>query len=592
MISPASRKRSEQVPKPTSIISSSLEGVGYFHNEEQDELTRDKHNEKYFFHRYRVGFSVFQYFFFLNLHIIYLSVLGPIIAIPAICAKKFRNLCSNLLITRPSQAFWLQNFIWLSGLANLFAIIDEDNKIGDYMLLHIWITAVVFRSLTIAGKYSTFDRILIKSHLEKKLTIEELRRELLLLKWKTQGPEIIDMEIRCACLRKDIDRRTLKVAFMEDPGSAKKEFSQIVKDASLPLKEVFFSGKADSEASDGSKLIYMDPTLVIHFFARKFNKSSGMKGYHNLYIMVLSYAWAFAGGFIRLARGKKFHGEELLEIIIFYFGALFNGLMISAGAAFYKAAKIDLQRKLYVLRNVGQMISPREDRTISSKKLLPTVNLADIQSVSTWIKLRKIVQNYGRRFFLRHELFMMAATVICTLAIVMAFGLRYLLDNLEEPITEKIEDLTYIILIQYIIVGFLNRRLLRAAALANKEIDSHIHILKKNRDLIQQFIDYEEFYFGNKAKSAIWGGKDKSSFVQKRIVEEIKMLKNGRNVEVKDILEGLLKSYQKGIIELEDEKQYEGIKLFGKPITMKNVGSWGVGFIVLGLLAYELLVRK
>lgn len=581
MISP--RKISNQIPKPTSIKSSSLHGVGYFQSEEQDRLTREKNNKKYFFHRYRVVFSPSQYTFFFFIHMIYLGILGLFIAIPAICSKKFKNLCSNLQITRISPGFFLQTLIWLSGLGTVFVLINE-NKIGDFMLLHIWITALILRSITIAAKYSSFDRILIKRHFEEKLTDEELARELLLTKWRGQGADIIENEINCACLRKDIDRRILKAAFMEEPTKEiKKELDSIAKEAAIPMKEA-----AVIEALDSSKLEYFDPTLVIHFFARKFNKPNGLKSYHFLVLMIFSYVYAFSPGFIRLARSKKFHGEETLEIIIFYFGAFFNGFMIFTAAVFYKAALIDLQRKHYVLKNIGLLISSRNNREIAEKKWLPSFNLADPQSVSGWINLRKITQNYGRRFFLRHELFMTATSIMIYHSITLAFGLKYILENLKEPITEKIEDLTYVLLIQFVLMSILTRRLVRAAAKGNKVIDKHIEILKRNRDLIQQFMNYEEFYFGDGDKKGVFAGEGELSFVQRRLVEEVRM----RGESVKEVLEGLLKRYEQGVMELEDERKFEGVKLYGNIVSRRNVMVLGFVFIVFGLLGYQILVRK
>lgn len=565
-----------------------LTKVGHFNSSAQDSIIRLKNNQKYFFHKYTVTVSIPQYIQFFLLHIIYYGIFGPLIAIPALCSKNLSNLFSNLQITKLGVSFYAQTFYWICALLLYYAFFDK-MMIADFSLLHIWVIALILRSMTIAGKYATYQKIQIQRYFKEKLTIQQLIGELMFYNWLAQKTPIIETELKNSFMRKDIDRRLLKAAFMEKlEGETKKEFDQIINDIQSKGEEMKAKVVKDAELGDKATLEYYDSTLVFHFLTRAYNRIFPIKGYQYFLLFLTSFLYGLSPALIRVFRGKKFHGEETLEIIIFYFTAFGYCFLIFTAAGFYRLAMRDINNKRFILRNLGQLISPRNDPKISNQKLLPSFNIVDKLSVSAWLNLRTIGLDYGKKFHKRHELFVSVAFLIGLSAIVYAFSIHYYASIFDQEITQELEDLTYCLLIDFFLMSLMFLRLIHGAAKVNGEFSVHIQIVKKNKELLKRFSNNIEFYFGSQNRVA--KGEVGLSFLQERLTEEIKSLKGEKTVE--DFLAELIGLYENCARSLQDEMKYGSVRVLGAGVGMGYVCISFVGILILGFLSIEILVFK
>lgn len=112
-----------------------------------------------------------------------------------------------------------------------------------------------------------------------------------------------------------------------------------------------------------------------------------------------------------------FPGHTFAQNVI-YFMISFNTFMFYAmSGVFCNQAIMDLTRRNKIMQQLTQMV--RAEKDIGIHKVLPTLNLVDSTSVYSWLKLRKIVNSYGTRFFRRHEMYLAVLLVmmISTLAL-------------------------------------------------------------------------------------------------------------------------------------------------------------------------------
>ena len=81
-----------------------------------------------------------------------------------------------------------------------------------------------------------------------------------------------------------------------------------------------------------------------------------------------------------------------------------NTYFFSANAAFILVGLSDLLRKLYLMTQLSNLISVRKMEEYETVKVYPTMNIFDPFSLRTWISLRKIFMDFGRKYFMRINL--------------------------------------------------------------------------------------------------------------------------------------------------------------------------------------------
>lgn len=133
------------------------------------------------------------------------------------------------------------------------------------------------------------------------------------------------------------------------------------------------------------------------------------------------------------------------------------------------------------------------------KKLLPTVNFLDQVTLHSWIDLRKLAIDYGKKYFYRHEIFMPVAFYLAMGCLLVAFLMMVNLipfSTSDDAIIEKKKVvIASVSMSLYFFVQFF--WLLYSASYINDEFSRHREILKGNKDLLQDILMFKEFYFAN-----------------------------------------------------------------------------------------------
>lgn len=141
------------------------------------------------------------------------------------------------------------------------------------------------------------------------------------------------------------------------------------------------------------------------------------------------------------------------------------------------------------------------------------MNIFDQVSLHTWIDLRKLSIDYGKKYFARHEIFM---PVIFQLGLTCMFFLFLILSQIvplgssEDAQVEKKK----LIIGLTCGIGYLFGLLfwmLYSAAQINKQFELHMQILKLNKDLLDDIFIFKEYYFAEKMNPELIAQNQKGS---------------------------------------------------------------------------------
>ena len=140
------------------------------------------------------------------------------------------------------------------------------------------------------------------------------------------------------------------------------------------------------------------------------------------------------------------------------------------------------------------MISPKKIVTYKEPKLLPTVNLTDQLTLNTWLDLRKLAVDYGRKYFYRHEIFLPVIFIIGMVSLVGLFVLLIIDIKASPHVLYELTKMMYLLGLNVWVMFYLFFGLLYQGAGINIEFVEHQKIMKKNKQLYNDLVFFKEFY--------------------------------------------------------------------------------------------------
>ena len=399
---------------------------------------------------------------------------------------------------RAGPGFPSQTFLWMISIYTYYVIFFTDSMIGDYNCLIIIVFSYIARAAPIAGKYGTYPRNKIEHLKKNKLTIKEIMLELMLVGWLVQKPEVIAIEIDASMKRNEIDDTIFMLSFMS---SVRSTTEQKLIEISKKHKQYYETHKTKDFrrcVQSGKEIVYYDAKLIFEYMIREFNANDKTKASWKLMLIVIfSVSYGLSPGIFRAVIGQTFHGEGALSISAFYLNALSSTFLIFTAFMFYTGARLDMKRRSYILRQLGQMISPKKNLSYQNeKKLFPTLNLTDQLSLNTWLDLRKMSVDYGRKYFFRHEIFFPVVFFMGLVSFIAAFVLLIFEFDVEQKLWDEIVKMRMFLSLNTTLMFFLFFGLLYQGSGINMEFEEHIKILRKNKQLYNDLVFFKEYYFG------------------------------------------------------------------------------------------------
>lgn len=606
----------ESPPADTVTVNSELQRsqsiamIDYFTDEVANMQNRNKINNKYFYYTSEVMFSVDQYLEFFIHHLLYFAVLGPLSLLARLFSKKMYYLHSNIQLYKLNKFGIFQNLNFVLSMCIYYGyFVAEKGKFAslDTPMLRTMLLSLLLMTTSIAGKYATYPRILIKKFKETKITSDDFEREHMLGNWKTQTLDVRNLEINSALERLEVDESIFFLAFMVEPSEI-----QMAK-----LQETY--DEIITEFDDHRALIttYMKGRKLVRYYHGRYLFDMMLKEYklvmgsrsfgYNFYSVAVSLIWASANIVLRVLVGEKhILGSTWFDTTVCIIVSLATTMLFFMKFRFYLQAIIDLERRTYMMNQCGFLLSPLRIKDHIYDKVFPTVNILDKTSLLSWLQMRRIAIDYGRKYFYRHELFLPVSFMISVFAMILIGAILYchLKLGMFEDRASEILRLVYLLILDSVVFGFMSFHFMYTSGGINSQFSEHIVLLKNNRAILADLLNYKDYYFynllpesarANKANCSFemelvkTGISESQSFLHEKLKSEIAAILADRLEScLSQYLESTIQLYTDLVSKLKDEEEHYSIQLLGVVVTKNSVLNLLIALVSVVLTAWQL----
>ena len=592
-------------------LKSSASLFEYFNEDSQDTDKLLQLNDPYFYHEHTVTFSLPQYLEALTIHILGYFTLGPLVNLYPVLFWGNRYLMYNMQFFRNSSICYIQYAFCLVAWVSYYVIFFTDSEVGD---LNSFVTLVLMFSMrisSISGKYATYPKNLMKKVRHKKLTLNEIQQELMLIGWADQSPEIMMQEIDSSFKRQEIDDPLFKMSFIGTVSDGlRTRFKEI--ESKQPGGGFTVSTlQQPTKRQLKTKFEYFDSKILFEFLLLEFKKeNSKEKCLIEITRTMDVFMLTFTAPIIRYFYDQSVFGGNIWEIIFFvvYSKTMWN--LARGFIIFFGNSLTDMGRKAWLLRQLGHMISSKRTKKIHAAKLLPTINLVDQVSLNSWISMRKLCIDYGKKYYKRHEIFLPVVFIVAMIASFIFIVLYFFDLPVDDHYAKEISKGKAFIICYFSYFMFIFFYLLFMAGAINDQFEQQINILKKNKQVYRDLLIYKEFYFqmlfqedcnknknqgkyiGYKYDVVAFKDQKSQSFVHRRLVREIMKVVDGECLAfVEDYLENIIAVNDSCIEQLEDEQRFNALKILGFTVTTSVVFNLMFALISVALTCYEILAK-
>jgi hypothetical protein len=612
----------------------------YFVDQETLERNQAALHDEFAHSDAEVNFSLEQYTEFLFYHLAYFMLLGPAINILILLRPKLRFLFYNMEFFRANIIAFIQALYWaistfiMAGFFWYYASPNQYNDVFDSPLLKTVVTSMILRTTSIAGKYATYPKMLIKKYKCEYLDKAVITKEFMLIGWLRQGATIIQDEVECCVERLEMDPEAFKISFMSPISqSCEKALDMVVKDHETLAKkaaaaasgnkagedqiqsEVHATGEEvcssikpvyhEYQMSENKTIRYYSAEYIFEVLVQNFNKTVSV-GRHMLTGWCLGIIWSFVPSLLRLKSGQNFHGTGAMAISATYLNGLLSAFLFFVQFMFYIQAIVDMRRKYYLMCQLGYMMSPKMIKMYPFDKYLPTVSILDRVSLLSWYNLRRMSLDYGRKYFYRHEVFLPINLLLLGSNIVGFFAVYYLQMSDQYSDQEQVSKLLLSCFVDgmlYLVVSF---HFMYSAGRLNDEFAEHLRLVQRTRAHLSCLRQNRHFYFGATTGYHDEDGLDISqvllrpstNFLYLRLRDEFlerlapklaAASQAERDGVIKDCISRLMDSYDSLLQELEHELTFEQVKILGNSVTKSSVINLFVGIASVVFKVFQLL---
>ena len=175
------------------------------------------------------------------------------------------------------------------------------------------------------------------------------------------------------------------------------------------------------------------------------------------------------------------------------------------------------------------------------KKLLPTLNLIDPSSLRSWLSMRRVGFDYGRKFFFRHRIFIVV-NIIFMLILMTAAGaiIKFKPISMNSNMRNELNRLLLSIITDSVFFCTVSFHFVFLAGAINDEFQAHIGSIERNRLLVHSLFALRGFYFRDlglasasklQADSTTLSGGTSDSYIREKLAAELLSLLPSRGDE-------------------------------------------------------------
>jgi hypothetical protein len=589
--------------------SQSIAMIDYFTDEVANIQNRNKINNKYFYYNSEVMFSVDQYLEFFMHHVVYFAFIGPLYLLAGLFSSRMYYLQYNIQLYKLNRYGMFQNLNFVLCMCVYYGFfIAEPNTYAslDASMLRTILLSLLLMTTSIAGKYATYPRILIKKFREIKISDVDFDREHMLGSWKTQTLEVRNIEINSAIERLEVDESIFFVAFMVEPSEP-----QIAK-----LQATYDDIIGEYDEHKALVTTHVRGRKMFHYYQGRYLFDMLLKEYkdimqqracgYNLYSVGVSLLWASANLSLRAILGEEhLLGSTWFDTTVFIVVSLATTMLFFMKFRFYLQAIIDLERRTYMMNQCGFLLSPMRIKDHVYDKVFPTINILDKTSLLSWFQMRRIAIDYGRKYFYRHELFLPISLMISIFAMVLIGIILYchLKLGMFRQNSSEIYRLIYLLILDSAVFGFMSFHFMYSSGAINSQFTDHIILLKNNRAILTDLLNYKDYYFHKllsepapasggasfELELVKLGISDSQSYLHDKLKNEIANILGDRiDSDLTEYLMSLIKLYTDLVGKMRDEQEHYSIQILGVIVTKDSVLNLLIAVISVVLTAWQL----
>ena len=592
--------------RPLKKVSTVGSFAEYFADDESDVLSKEKQKNVYFYYESEVNFSVEQYLEFFLYHILYFLFLGPLVFILGLFSRHLRVVFHNMQFNRLNPSGFSQGMFWLVSATVVYSFISKVCgytvfEVTDSVLAKTVIIGVIFRTTSIAGKYATYPKALVKKTKEVLLSQNEVRAEFMLGAWKYQPPDIRFAEITNAIERNEIDRSLLRMSFMSSVSV--KASQALVKICDERQEGLEYSQEILTNSDKIVQVFHAE--YVLEYLIKYFHEQSGAPLCDKITSVILTTIWSFSQVVVRGFVGEQVFGDTWYEITIQVMVLFVDGLLFYIQYLFYRQAAIDINRKLFLMRQLGSMMTPRNTGA-KWVKLMPTLALADLLSLRCWLNLRRISLDYGRKYFYRHEIFLPVTMLLLGIYLIGLAAFQYAFKSKMEPNLEReLTKFYYSMFLDVISLIASGYHFIYLAGSLNDEFKSHIGVLEMNRLYFKDILELRGIYFPTDSNFATNCATHNlarkldlksSNFLRRKLVREVLGLvppkHSGDEKVIVANLEAIIRTFDDLLEGLKHDETFNHVTILGWTVTKANALNSLFALLSFIFAGYQLITNS
>ncbi|CAD8140889.1 unnamed protein product [Paramecium octaurelia] len=519
------------------------------------QITFDEVNDEEL-QRYKAEWHWFVFFEFLFYHMLFYILLGPFVVLvlfkyPGIILLKNMRFCKH------SSSFYMQTLLWCgSALGGLMYFIQDQSVITLTEIIFMWF-AITTRSVVIAAKYATLSLARIRLYKTEELPDEMFNFDLMFQDWFEQSSKVLFLEQYRALRRHEQEYSLYKFDFLLDPN---KKTADAIKTTNICFYLEWAMKQQMKQTDPIIEQVYYNGFHVFGYLVNYYQKNNPTSLFYK-YMIGMSIFYGISPTFIRL---QHFMGNipdwlDIIRLIVNFLTSMqaFFGSIIFLGIGIY-----DFRRKFFLLDQCLYMLSAKKVSYTTAKKLIPTINFNNPQTLQAWSIFRSLCFDYGQTYNLRVQGFYSLIFVANIVFIFLTLGL--ILDFIHI-------DMFQLILLgemAIILIGFTLYYLYLGASL-NEYFDSFETLLDDVKSIYQDILRMREQYFQNNIQPI----NDVHKIFVNIIRDQI-----GVDVDtVKEYIELIVEELENNQRQLGYDRRNNPFKLYGVVITYNLLKSAGVG---------------
>lgn len=531
------------------------------------------------------GFNWLQYFEFVFYHTMFLFVTGPFTSfILQPFTGKF--LMQNILFKGRNAPFFFQSLTWFAWILLLNAFIFYfRNDILFPLQLFIMVSTMIIRILSVSVKYGTFSKCKLNRWKTEFEPYEDIQKEFILGKWQKQEDEIVELEIRKAMHRQEIDSAVFQFSFL---GELDEEVATV-----LRLHTNYYKERTTSffPLKDFSRVESIDQTEYYHGFSIMLywidnykthltpNVIKNLKFFavlRALLPMIVAW-WIFPASYTAI-------GDLSTGMIVLYSFSQLSAIVFNIINFFFNSGLIglyliDLKRKTFFMQQLSYLIAPKRFDGFQTRKYFPTVNILDPRNIKSWISLRKLAMSYGRRIDARLQNDLVGYLLYYIILLLIIFFDAIPFFNPDTSVLLRISTIYEISLM--VILALI--ALLKASEVNNFFV-IHKKILMENRIFYLDFIQKAKFYLTEANPTANYLHK----FFSKRLNSLSKLSLDGKI----EHLQCLDESTMEAMDDLEFSQKTDPLRIFGIPASNELLVSMAIGIFSLAASTVDSIIVR